>query len=121
MTPPRRVGIADDVPQHSGARDALRTPVRRCASKGAPRAFDRLHRRWCRLLCHGSCDDWPSAWASPNKNWQNSWPTASRHCQLPNLRPLPPRLLPSHRKATTLPGLPAKLQLYARSPFSNTR
>ncbi|KAL1481360.1 hypothetical protein MTO96_034523 [Rhipicephalus appendiculatus] len=39
---------------------------------------------------------------------------------LPNLRPLPPRLLPSHRKATTLPGLPAKLQLYARSPFPNT-
>ncbi|KAL1477773.1 hypothetical protein MTO96_035488 [Rhipicephalus appendiculatus] len=57
MTQPRRVGIADDVPQHSGARDALRTPVRRCASKGAPRAFDRRHRRWWRLLCHGRCDD----------------------------------------------------------------
>ncbi|KAL1421774.1 hypothetical protein MTO96_022822 [Rhipicephalus appendiculatus] len=38
----------------------------------------------------------------------------------PTCGPLPPRLLPSHRKATTLLGLPAKLQLYARSPFSNT-
>ncbi|KAL1476288.1 hypothetical protein MTO96_036625 [Rhipicephalus appendiculatus] len=26
----------------------------------------------------------------------------------------------AHRKAATLPGLPTKLQLYARSPFSST-